>query len=110
MNIWLSLGIAIVAEVIGTTLMKYSQGFTKLLPSLGTLLFYGIAFYLLSLTLQTLPTGIAYAIWSGAGIVLISLVGWILLGQKLDMPAILGMVLICAGVLIINVFSKSVAH
>lgn len=110
MNIWLSLGIAIVAEVIGTTLMKYSQGFTKLLPSLGTLLFYGIAFYLLSLTLQTLPTGIAYAIWSGAGIVLISLVGWILLGQKLDMPAIIGMVLICAGVLIINVFSKSVAH
>lgn len=110
MNIWLSLGIAIVAEVIGTTLMKYSQGFTKLLPSLGTLLFYGIAFYLLSLTLQTLPTGIAYAIWSGAGIVLISLVGWILLGQKLDLPAILGIVLICAGVLIINVFSKSVAH
>lgn len=110
MNIYISLAIAIIAEVIGTTMLKYSNGFTKLMPSLGTLLFYGIAFYLLSLTIQHVPTGIAYAIWSGAGIVLISLVGWLFLDQKLDLPAILGITLICAGVLVINVFSKSVPH
>ncbi|MFY9996365.1 MAG: EmrE family multidrug efflux SMR transporter [Leclercia sp.] len=101
---------AIVAEVIGTTSMKYSEGFTRLWPSLATIVCYCIAFWLLSQTLSTIPTGIAYAIWSGAGIVLISLAGWLISGQKLDLPAIAGMILICAGVLVINIFSKSSAH
>jgi small multidrug resistance pump len=110
MNTYVFLGAAIVAEVIGTTLMKYSEGFTKLWPSLATIVCYCAAFYLLSQTLSSIPTGVAYAIWSGAGIVLISLVGWLISGQKLDLPAILGMGLICAGVLVINILSKSSAH
>lgn len=104
------LGIAIVCEVIATTFMKQSEGFTRLWPSVVTVLGYVIAFYCLSLTLRTIPTGIAYAIWSGVGIVLISAMAWALHGQKLDLPAVLGMGLIIAGVLVINVFSRSVAH
>lgn len=98
------------SEVIGTTLMKFSDGFTRLWPSVATIVCYCTAFYLLSQTLSTIPTGIAYAIWSGAGIVLISLLGWLVSGQKLDFPAIAGMLLICAGVLVINIFSKSSPH
>ncbi|WP_024549566.1 EmrE family multidrug efflux SMR transporter [Siccibacter turicensis] len=109
-GIWLILGVAIVAEVIGTTLLKYSHGFTRLWPTLGTALCYGIAFWCLSRTLEHIPTGIAYAIWSGVGIVLISIAGWIFSGQKLDLPAMLGMGLIVAGVLVINLFSTSSAH
>lgn len=101
---------ATVAEVIGTTLMKFSDGFTRLWPSVATIVCYCTAFYLLAQTLSTIPTGIAYAIWSGAGIVLISLLGWLVSGQKLDFPAIAGMFLICAGVLVINIFSKSSPH
>ena len=104
------LGIAIVCEVIATTFMKQSEGFTRLWPSVVTVLGYVIAFYCLSLTLRTIPTGIAYAIWSGVGIVRISAMAWALHGQKLDLPAVLGMGLIIAGVLVINVFSRSVAH
>jgi small multidrug resistance pump len=104
------LGIAIVCEVIATTFMKQSEGFTRLWPSVVTVLGYVIAFYCLSLTLRTIPTGIAYAIWSGVGIVLISAMAWALHGQKLDLPAVLGLGLIIAGVLVINVFSRSVAH
>ncbi|QIM48733.1 EamA family transporter [Pusillimonas sp. DMV24BSW_D] len=103
------LGIAIVAEVVGTSALKASDQFTRLWPSVLTVLGYGIAFYFLSLTLKTIPTGIAYAIWSGIGIVLISLVGWWYFRQTLDWPAILGMGLIVAGVIVINVFSKAVA-
>lgn len=110
MNMYCLLGLAIVSEVVGTTMMKYSEGFSRLWPSVGTVVFYGAAFYLLSQTLSHIPTGIAYAIWSGAGIVLISLIGWWLNGQKLDSPAILGIALICAGVWIINMFSKAAAH
>jgi len=102
------LGIAIVAEVIATSALKASDGFTRLWPSVLTVAGYAMAFVLLSLTLRTLPTGIAYAIWSGVGIVLISLVGWFWFGQSLDAPALLGMGLIIAGVLVINLFSKSV--
>ena len=104
------LAIAIVAEVIGTASLKWSDGFSRLGPSVVTVIGYGIAFYCLSLTLRTVPTGIAYAIWSGAGIVLISAVSWIFQGQKLDMPAVLGMGLIVAGVVVINAFSGSAAH
>lgn len=105
---WLT--IAIVAEVIATTSLKLSEGFSRLWPSVATVLFYAVAFYCLSLTMRTIPTGVIYAIWSGAGIVLIGTVGWLFLGQKLDWPALAGMALIILGVLVINMFSKSVAH
>ncbi|HBV39316.1 MAG TPA: QacE family quaternary ammonium compound efflux SMR transporter [Erwinia sp.] len=107
---YLTLFIAIVAEVIGTTLLKTSENFTRLWPGLGTVLCYGIAFYCLSLTLQHLPTGIAYAIWSGVGIVLISLVAWLWHGQRLDLPALIGMAFIIVGVIIINTLSRAVSH
>ena len=107
---YLILGLAIVAEVIATSSLKSSEGFTRLWPSVVTLLGYTIAIFLLSLTLKTLPTGIAYAIWSGVGIVLVSAIGWFGYGQKLDTPAVIGLVLIIAGVIVVNVFSKSVAH
>ncbi|NML06512.1 SMR family transporter [Sphingomonas sp. G-3-2-10] len=107
---YLYLAIAIVAEVIATSFMRQSDGFTKLGPSLITAAGYAIAFYFLSLTLRTLPVGIAYAIWSGVGIVLIAGIAWALQGQKLDLPAIAGMALIISGVLVMNLFSSSVAH
>lgn len=110
MNTYIFLGIAIVAEVSGTTIMKYSDGFSRLWPSVGAVACYGAAFYFLAQTLEHMPTGVAYAIWSGVGIVLISLLGWLVSGQKLDIPAMLGMALICAGVLVINLFSKAAAH
>ncbi len=107
---YLYLFIAIVAEVIATSCLKLSENFTRLGPSVATVVGYAVAFYFLSLTLRAIPTGIAYAIWSGTGIVLISLVGWLVLGQRLDAAAIAGMGLIVAGVVVINVFSKSVSH
>lgn len=110
MKHYILLFIAILFEVIGTSALKASNQFTKLIPSLITLVTYFCAFYFLSLTLKSLPVGIAYAIWSGVGIVLISLAGYFIFQQKLDLPAILGMILIVAGVLVINLFSKSVPH
>tara|TARA_R110000823_G_scaffold300380_1_gene421191 strand:- start:418 stop:750 length:333 start_codon:yes stop_codon:yes gene_type:complete len=107
MKNWLFLGAAIIAEVVATSSLKASEGFTRLYPSLAVVIGYGIAFYFLSLTLKTIPVGIAYAIWSGLGIVLISLIGWLLFGQKLDPASVLGMTLIVAGVLVINVFSTA---
>jgi small multidrug resistance pump len=101
--------IAILAEVIATSFLKASHGFTRLAPALVTIAGYAVAFFFLSLTLATLSTGIAYAIWSGVGIVLISLIGWVAFGQSLDLPAMLGIALIIAGVLVIHLFSKSVA-
>lgn len=110
MNPYIFLGIAIVTEVIATTLLKFSEGFTKLWFTLGSLALYGVSFYMLSQVLSHIPTGIAYAIWSGIGIVLISLAGWLISGQKLDLPAIVGITFICVGVLIINLMSKSSVH
>lgn len=107
---YLFLSLAIVAEVIATSALKLSDGFSRLMPSIITVIFYGVSFYCLSLTMRTLPTGIIYAIWSGVGIVLIVTVSWLFYGQKLDLPAILGMLLIILGVIVINLFSKSVAH
>lgn len=107
---YLFLSLAIVAEVIATSALKLSDGFSRLMPSIITVIFYGVSFYCLSLTMRTLPTGIIYAIWSGVGIVLIATVSWLFYGQKLDWPAILGMLLIVLGVIVINLFSKSVAH
>lgn len=107
---WLYLGIAIVAEVIATSTMKATQGFSRLGPSLVVAAGYLVAFYFLSLTLRTLPVGVAYAVWSGVGIALVSLIAWLIYGQTLDGPAIVGMALIVAGVVVLNGFSKSVAH
>ena len=107
---YLMLALAIAAEVAATTFMKLSDGFTRPIPSVLTVLGYGISFYFLSIILKSIPTGIAYAIWSGAGIVLITLIAWLFQGQKLDGPAIGGMALIIAGVLMMNLWSKSAAH
>lgn len=104
------LAIAIVAEVIATSALKSSEGFTKTAPSIVVLAGYAVAFYCLSLTLKTIPVGVAYAIWSGAGVFLIAAVGWVLFGQKLDLPAIIGMSLIVAGVAVMQLFSKSAGH
>jgi small multidrug resistance pump len=104
------LAVAIIAEVIATTALKSSDSFTRIFPSIISIAGYCIAFWCLTIPMRTIPTGIIYAIWSGAGIVLIGTVGWLVHGQKLDMPAMLGMGLIIAGVITINVFSKSVAH
>lgn len=102
--------VAIVAEVIATTALKASDGFTQMVPSAVTVVGYAIAFYCLAITLRVIPTGVAYAIWSGVGIVLISVAGWILFKQSLDLPAIIGMGMIIGGVIVINVFSGSVRH
>jgi len=107
---WLYLAIAIVAEVIATSALKAADGFTRLGPSVVVVIGYGTAFYFLSLALRGVPVGVAYAVWSGVGIVLISVIAWLLHGQKLDGPAVLGMVLIVAGVLVLNVFSKATVH
>ena len=110
MKHWLILAVAIVAEVIGTSSLKASQGFTKPLPSALVVVGFAIAFYCLSITLKVIPVGVAYAVWSGTGIVLITLAARVFFGQSLDWPAWLGMVLIVAGVVVMNVFSKAVAH
>ena len=104
---YLFLAIAIIAEVIATSALKASQGFTVLIPSVITVLGYALAFFLLALTLKTIPMGIAYAIWSGAGIILISAVGWIFFKQSLDLAAFIGLGLMIAGIIVINVFSNS---
>ncbi|MEC5397455.1 SMR family transporter [Uliginosibacterium sp. H1] len=110
MKNWLFLGTAILAEVIATSALKASDGFSRLLPSVIVVAGYGVAFYFLSLTLKAIPVGIAYAVWSGVGIVLVSLIAWLVFGQRLDTPALIGIGLIVAGVLVLNLFSKSSAH
>ncbi len=104
------LGAAILAEVIGTSALKASEGFTRPLPSALTAVAYVAAFYALSLTLKTVPLGVAYGVWSGVGIVLVSAVGWVLYDQRLDTAALLGIGLILAGVLVIHLFSRSTGH
>lgn len=104
------LAIAIVAEVIGTTALNASQGFTRWLPSTITVLGYGVAFYGLSLTLRTIPMGVAYAVWAGCGIVLIALAGAVFFRQIPDWPAILGMLLIVAGVVCVTLLSNTASH
>jgi small multidrug resistance pump len=104
------LAVAIIAEVIATTALRAADGFTQLWPSLISIVGYVVAFYFLSLTLRSMPVGVAYAIWSGVGIVLISLAGWLIYKQLLDLPALIGMALIMAGVIVINLFSKTAAH
>jgi small multidrug resistance pump len=107
---WIQLAVAIIAEVIGTTCLKLSAGLTKPLPTIGVAVAYGLSFWFLSRTLDTIPVGVAYAIWSGAGVTLIAAIGWALLGQKLDVAAFVGMGLIVAGVVVLNIFSRTAAH
>ena len=106
----LYLAIAIVLEVVATSALKAAEGFTHWVPSLLVVVGYASAFYFLSLTLRTIPISVAYAVWSGVGIVLVSLVGWLLYRQPLDAPALLGISLIIAGVLVLNLFSKAFVH
>ena len=110
MNAYVYLMLAIVGEVIATSALKASEGFSRLWPSLIVVIGYAFAFYMLSLTLRTIPIGISYALWSGIGILLITLAAWLLYGQKIDLPAMAGMGLIVAGVVVINLFSKSAGH
>ncbi|EPC5389080.1 TPA: QacE family quaternary ammonium compound efflux SMR transporter [Serratia liquefaciens] len=110
MSGFMYLTMAIVAEVIATTMLKASEGFTRLWPSLVVVVGYGVAFWGLSMVVKTMPLGIVYAIWSGMGIVLVSIAAVFVYQQKLDWPAVVGMGLIIAGVLVINLLSKTAAH
>ena len=107
---YLFLAAAITAEVIATSALARTENFTRFWPSIITVVGYGISFWCLSYPIRVLPTGIVYAVWSGAGIVLITMVAWLVFDQKLDLPALIGLGLILSGVVIINVFSKSVGH
>jgi len=107
---YIYLAIAIIAEVISTSALKSSEEFTKLYPSIIVVVGFCVSFYFLTLVLRTIPLGITYAIWSGVGIVLVAIIGVVFYKQSIDMPAILGMGLIIAGVTVINVFSKNVGH
>jgi len=101
---------AVLAETIGTTALQASQQFTRLLPSVIVVVAYAASFFLMSLTLRYMPVGIVYAIWSGLGIVLIAAIGFVVFGQRIDLPAIAGMGLIIAGILVIHLFSSSSSH
>lgn len=107
---YLILAIAVLAETIGTSALQASQQFTKLMPSLLSIAAYAVAIYLLSMALKYMPVGVAYAIWSGLGIMLIATIGFVAFGQKLDLPAVAGIGLILAGILVINLFSATTAH
>lgn len=110
MNAYLLLLGAIICEVIATSSLKLSNGFTNLVFSIITIIGYSASFYILSLALKTIPVGIAYAIWSGIGIIIISLIAWIFLNQSLDLAALIGMGFIIFGVVIINLFSNVSGH
>lgn len=107
---YLSLMLAIGLEVVGTSMLQRSAQFTRLWPTLGMAVCYLASFYLLSQSLKVLPLGIAYAIWSAVGIVLVALIGLFAFGQRLDMPAVIGLGLIIAGVIVVNLFSKTIGH
>lgn len=110
MKNWLFLAVAIVAEVVATSALKSSSGFTRLVPSVVVVVGYGFAFYFLSLALKTIPVGIAYAVWAGLGIVLVAAIAWIVHGQKLDFWALVGTGLIVSGVIVLNLLSSSSAQ
>lgn len=110
MKRWLCLAVAIVGEVIAISALKPSEGFSRPLPSIVVAVGYGVAFYFLSLALRTIPVGVAYAVWPGVGIVLVSAVAWLVLGQTLDAWALVGMGLIVAGVLVLNLLSRTASH
>ena len=107
---WLHLALAIVSEVIATSALKAAEGFTRGLPSVIVVIGYGAAFYFMSMTLKTIPLGVTYAIWSGVGLALIALAGWVLYGQTLDVPGFIGIALIGAGVVVLSLYSKIAVH
>lgn len=107
---YIHLIIAVIAETIGTTALQASSQFTKLVPSLVVVVAYGTSFYFLGLTLKVMPVGIVYAIWSGLGILLIAAIGYLVFRQSLDLPAVIGLALIIAGIAVINLFSKTAGH
>lgn len=107
---WAAMLGAILFEVVGTTLLQQSQQFTRPLPTVGMAACYGVAFYLLSIALRQMPVSVAYAVWSGLGITLIALIGWVVLKQKLDAPALIGIAMIVGGVVVMNLFSKTLSH
>lgn len=110
MNSWFALALAILAEVIGTSALKLSDGFSKFWPSAAVVAGYAIAFWFLAVTLKRMPVGVAYAVWSGAGTVLITLVGATMFRQKLDLAGVAGIALIVIGVLVLNLFSRAGVH
>lgn len=107
---YLFLILAIFFETVGTTALQASQQFSRLVPSVIVILGYATSFYLLALTLKFMPVGIVYAIWSGLGIVFIAIIGFVIFGQRLDLPAILGMGMILGGILVIHLFSAATPH
>ncbi|MBS99554.1 MAG: QacE family quaternary ammonium compound efflux SMR transporter [Oceanospirillaceae bacterium] len=110
MKSWMFLVIAITAEVVATTSLKASDGFSRLWPSVVVVVGYGLSFYFLALTLKTIPVGVAYAVWSGLGVVLVTAIAWLVYEQKIDLPGAIGMGLILTGVLTLNLFSKTGVH
>jgi|SRR5436305_1321 len=110
LKIWLFLATSIISEVIATSALKSSEGFTRLVPSFIVVAGYAAAFYFLSLTLKSIPVGIAYAVWSGLGIVLVTAIAWVLHGQKLDMWGFVGVGFIISGVAVLNLLSKASVH
>lgn len=110
MSTYLTLAIAIIAEVIATSALKASAGFSRIVPSILVVAGYAAAFYFLSLTLRTMPVGVAYGVWSGAGVILISAIGWLAFGQRLDFAALAGLGLVIAGLIVINLFSRTTGH
>ena len=107
---WIYLAIAIVSEVVATSALKSAEGFTRLIPSLLVFAGYGLAFFFLSLTLRTIPLGVAYAVWAGVGVALVALVGWVVYQQSLGVAELIGIGLIVSGVVVLNLFSKEVLH
>ena len=110
MPAYMILILAVAAETIGTTALQASQQFTRLWPSVLVVLAYAVSFYLLSMTLKIMPVGVVYALWSGLGIVLIAIIGFLVFGQKLDLPAIQGIAMILGGILVIQLFSQTAPH
>lgn len=104
------LAIAIISEVVATSALGKTEGFSRLWPSVIVVLGYASAFYFLSLTLRVIPVGIAYAIWAGVGVALVVLIAWLIFGQPLDLPGIIGIYLIVAGVVVLNLFSRTISH
>ncbi len=107
---WVFLVVAMLCEIVGTCVLKAADGFTRAVPSVVVIVTYTVSFYFFSLALRVIPVGIAYAIWSGVGIMAIAVIGWLYYGQALDTAAILGLGLIIAGVVVLSLFSKTVAH
>jgi len=107
---WLFLAIAITAEVIATSALKASEGFTRIGPSVIVVVGYAMSFYFLAVVLRTIPVGVAYAVWAGAGVAAITVIGWVVFGQKLDTAALVGIGLIVAGVLVLNTLSNTTGH